>query len=95
MCKRSSIILITEQKVVDEETQSEVDTKRLSYDWEKVSRIDHQARPPLFVFNSGQWFGTAGVLTRDDFSPWLEWIFTQCSEPEAGRPRAWSSGTRT
>src|SRR5262249_44346992 len=31
------------------------------------------ARPPQFVFNSGQWFGTAGVLSRDDFANLLNW----------------------
>jgi hypothetical protein len=59
--------------LVDDEEQSEADTKRLYYDWEKVRKIDPNARPPRFVFNSGQWFGTAGVLTRDDFAPWVEW----------------------
>jgi hypothetical protein len=59
--------------LVDDEEQSEADTKRLYYDWEKVRAIDPNARPPRFVFNSGQWFGTAGVLTRDDFAPWVEW----------------------
>ena len=59
--------------LVDDEEQSEPDTKRLYYDWEKVRKIDPNARPPRFVFNSGQWFGTAGVLTRDDFAPWVEW----------------------
>jgi hypothetical protein len=59
--------------LVDDERQSEADTKRLYYDWEKVRNIDPSARPPEFVFNSGQWFGTAGALTRDDFAPWVEW----------------------
>ena len=59
--------------LVDDEEQSEVDTKCLYYDWQKVRKIDPNARPPRFVFNSGQWFGTAGVLTRNDFAPWVEW----------------------
>jgi hypothetical protein len=59
--------------LVDDEKQSEADTKRLYYDWEKVRTIDPCAQPPRFVFNSGQWFGTAGVLTRADFAPWVEW----------------------
>jgi hypothetical protein len=59
--------------LVDEEKQCEADTKRLYYDWEKVRKIDPNALPPRFVFNSGQWFGTAGVLTRGDFAPWVEW----------------------
>lgn len=59
--------------LVDDEEQSDANTKRLYYDWEKVRKIDPNAQPPRFVFNSGQWFGTAGVLTRDDFAPWVEW----------------------
>jgi hypothetical protein len=59
--------------LVDEETQTEADIRRLYYDWRLLSQIDPKAQPPGFVFNSGQWFGTAGVLTRNDFSPWLEW----------------------
>lgn len=59
--------------LVDDEKQSEADTKRLYYDWEKVRKIDPCAQPPGFLFNSGQWFGTAGVLKREDFAPWMEW----------------------
>src|SRR5262249_8908600 len=58
--------------LVDDEKQSETNTKRLYYDWQKVRVVDEIASPPRFVFNTGQWFGTAGVLTRDDFAPRLE-----------------------
>jgi hypothetical protein len=61
--------------LVDDEKQSEADMKRLYYDWEKMRMIDPAALPPHFVFNSGQWFGTAGVLTRADFAPWVEWTW--------------------
>ncbi len=59
--------------LVDEEVQSEADTHRLYYDWQKLAAVDPEARPPRFVFNSGQWFGTAGVLTREDFAPFIDW----------------------
>ena len=59
--------------LVDDKAESEETTKAIYYDWEKVRKIDQEARPPLFVFNTGQWFGTTGVLTRDDFAPWVEW----------------------
>lgn len=59
--------------LVDDEQQTEADTHRLYYDWRKVAAVDPAARPPLFVFNSGQWFGTAGVLTREDFAPFIDW----------------------
>jgi hypothetical protein len=61
--------------LVDNEEQSEAAKKQLYYDWRKVNEIDVTARPPQFVFNSGQWRGTAGILTRDDFTPWMEWTF--------------------
>jgi hypothetical protein len=59
--------------LVDDQKQSGDDTKRLYYAWEKVRTLDPSAQQPEFVFNSGQWFGTAGVVTRDDFEPWLAW----------------------
>lgn len=59
--------------LVDDQKQSNADARRLYYDWEKVREADRNARPSRFVFNSGQWFGTAGILVRDDFSPWVEW----------------------
>ena len=59
--------------LVSNEKPSETDINRIYYNWEKVRQIDPKARAPQFIFNSGQWFGTAGVLTRDDFKPWVEW----------------------
>jgi hypothetical protein len=59
--------------LVDEEEQTEANMRHLSYDWDQLRRFDPNTRRPEFVFNSGQWFGTAGVLKRDDFSPWVEW----------------------
>lgn len=59
--------------MVDDEQQSEADTHRLYYDWRKIAAVDPAAQPPLFVFNSGQWFGTAGVLRRKDFAVLVNW----------------------
>jgi hypothetical protein len=59
--------------LVDDEQQSEAELARLYYDWRKVGEIDQNACPPRFVFNSGQWFGTAGVLRRRDFAPFIDW----------------------
>ena len=61
--------------IVDNE---EYDPERIPtryYDWRKVREIDPAAQPPNFVFNSGQWVGTAGLLDRADFDPWVEWTF--------------------
>lgn len=59
--------------LVDDEQQSEADTHRLYYDWRQVAAVDPAARAPQFVFNSGQWFGTAGVLKREHFSAYIDW----------------------
>lgn len=59
--------------LVDDEQQHEADIGRLYYDWRKVAEVDAAAQPPQFVFNSGQWFGTAGLLVREDFAPMLDW----------------------
>jgi hypothetical protein len=67
--------------LVDDEKQSDDDKKRLYYDWEKVLQIDPGARRPEFAFNTGQWFGTAGVLTRDDFAPRLAWTMPRSTAP--------------
>jgi hypothetical protein len=67
--------------VVDDEALCEARTKAIYYDWEKVRKIDRGAQPPRFVFNTGQWFGTAGLLTRDDFVPWVEWTMPRRTIP--------------
>lgn len=59
--------------LVDEEEQPESEIRRLYYDWERVAEVDPGARCPAFVFNSGQWVGTPGIVGRDDFDPWVEW----------------------
>jgi hypothetical protein len=73
--------------LVDDERQSEADTRRLYYDWKKLRAFDPDARAPQFVFNSGQWFGTAGVLKREDFAPWIEWTMPRrLKRPESLMP---------
>ena len=59
--------------LVDEEEQPDGEIKRLYFDWEKVREAIPGTQRPKFVFNTGQWFGTAGLVTRDDFSPLVEW----------------------
>jgi hypothetical protein len=67
--------------VVDDEALSEVRSNTIYYDWQKVRKIDQGAFPPRFVFNTGQWFGTAGLLTRNDFAPWIEWTMPRRTIP--------------
>jgi hypothetical protein len=38
-----------------------------------VGEVIPGTKRPQYVFNTGQWFGTAGLLTRDDFLPLVEW----------------------
>lgn len=58
---------------VDDETLSDADFKRLYYDWDKVAAIDPKAQSARAAFNVGQWFGTAGLVPREAFDPWVEW----------------------
>ena len=58
---------------VDDEQLSDNDFKRLYYDWDKLREIDPRAQSARTAFNVGQWFGTAGLVTREEFDPWIEW----------------------
>ena len=59
--------------IVDDERQTEDEARRLYYDWRRVGEVEPATRPPHFLFNSGQWFGTAGLLTRRDFASAIDW----------------------
>lgn len=59
--------------IVDDEMLPDADLKRLYYDWEKLAAVDPDVLKPVHAFNTGQWVGTAGVLTRADFDPLVEW----------------------
>ena len=61
--------------LVNYETPSQSEICQIYYDWEKVRQIDGASLPPKFLFNSGQWFGTAGLISREDLSPLIEWSF--------------------
>ena len=58
---------------VDDEQLSDVDFARLYYDWHKLRKIDPNVQSATRAFNVGQWFGTAGVVKREEFDPWVEW----------------------
>lgn len=57
--------------VVDREEQTDDEVRRLYYDWRDVRSVDPDAAPPAFVSNTGQWVGTAGVLRREEFEPYV------------------------
>ncbi len=58
---------------VDDEQLSDADSRRLYYDWDKLAPIDPKVVPALSGFNVGQWFGTAGLVKREEFDRWVEW----------------------
>jgi len=58
---------------VDDERLSDADFKRLYYDWDKLAAIDPRVQSARAAFNVGQWFGTAGLVPREAFDPWVEW----------------------
>lgn len=58
---------------VDDEQLSDDDFKRLYYDWEKLAAIDPKVQSARKAFNVGQWFGTAGMVSREDLDRWVEW----------------------
>lgn len=58
---------------VDDEQLSEEDFKRLYYDWDELRKIDPDVLPAYKAFNPGQWFGTAGLVEREELDPWIEW----------------------
>src|SRR5262249_48330997 len=43
---------------------------------------------PSFLFNTGQWFGTSGILSRDDFKDIIEWA----SPPRVCKPNIFKMG---
>jgi hypothetical protein len=75
--------------LVDDEQQSEADTHRLYYNWLEAAALDPDARPPQFVFNTGQWFGTAGVLSRQDFAKVMDW---STMPPKSRHPGCFRNG---
>jgi hypothetical protein len=74
--------------LVDDESQGVVEKRRLYYDWERLREHVPQTLAPSFVFNSGQWFGTGGMLSRDDFEPVLAWN----EPPKLRRPECFMGG---
>lgn len=59
--------------IVDDEDLPDKDLKRLYYDWDKLREVDASVKPARKAFNTGQWFGIAGIIKREEFDPWVEW----------------------
>lgn len=60
---------------VDNELLSNEDSKRLYYDWDEVKTLDPSVQTANRAFNVGQWFGTGGLLKREEFDKLIDWTF--------------------
>lgn len=61
--------------LVDNEPHTDAEFKKLYYDWDELKKIDSEVQSGRLAFSGGQWFGTAGYFTREDFDPWITWTF--------------------
>lgn len=59
--------------LVDDEVQPDEKFSVLYYDLKKISVVDQSFIYPGYSFNTGQWFGTSGILKRSDFSEIINW----------------------
>jgi|KBSMisStaDraftv2_1062788.scaffolds.fasta_scaffold42545_3 hypothetical protein len=64
---------IDEKFIVDDESLPLSRFKQIYYDLDRISEIAPEFKYPGYGFNSGQWFGTSGILKRKDFERTLEW----------------------
>ena len=60
--------------VVDEEVQTDAELRRLYYDVDFVKQIFPGFVYPGYTFNSGQWFGRTGRISKDDLAPLVNWM---------------------
>jgi hypothetical protein len=58
---------------VDNEQLSDADFMRLYYDWNALAKMDPDVQSARKAFNVGQWFGTAGLVRREDFDDLVIW----------------------
>jgi hypothetical protein len=58
---------------VDDEQLPDADSRRYYYDWDKMRAVDPKVVPAIPAFNVGQWFGTAGLVRREEFDGLVEW----------------------
>lgn len=77
-----------EDFIVDDEHQSPEGAKAIYYDCMKAAEEGSPVPQPAFLFNTGQWFGRSGVLSREDFSGLVEWD----APPRLTNPRIFKNG---
>ncbi len=59
--------------LVDEEVQPTNRFNEIYYNLSRINELDKNFIYPGYSFNSGQWFGTSGLLIREDFEKFIEW----------------------
>jgi hypothetical protein len=59
--------------IVDEEVQPDKRFNEIYYNLNRINELDPGFVYPGYSFNSGQWFGTTGILKREDFIASLNW----------------------
>lgn len=64
-----------EDFIVDNEEYTPDRAKEIYFDWMKSGESGMHIQAPAFLFNTGQWFGKSGVLSRQDFDGLIEWGF--------------------
>jgi hypothetical protein len=64
-----------EDFIIDDELQTTERAREIYYDYELARAEGSFVETPSFLFNTGQWFGTSGILCRDDFKSVIDWGF--------------------
>jgi hypothetical protein len=64
---------IESEFIVDEEVQPDSRLGEIYYDLATIKTIEPEFVYPGYSFNTGQWFGTTGILERESFSKVIEW----------------------
>lgn len=59
--------------IVDKESQPDDKFSTLYYNLNRIQEVKIDHKYPGYSFNSGQWFGTSGKLSREDFEISLNW----------------------
>ncbi len=59
--------------IVDDEIQPDKRFNEIYYNLNRIRELDSEFVYPGYSFNSGQWFGTTGRITRTDFTTSLDW----------------------
>ena len=64
---------IDEYFVVDEEIQNTERFNEIYYDKSLINQVNYGFRPLEYSFNTGQWFGTSGIIDRSVFNETIHW----------------------